>query len=71
MREWPCLLLGLHELTYQRRNLVRLGVQCEVTCIEHVDFSARHILAVAFWLAGIEREIVLAPEDQKLWLRFL
>lgn len=42
-----------------------------MSCIEHADLRARHILAVAFRLAEIEREIVLAPDDQELWLRLL
>ena len=61
----------LHEVTNELRNLIRSGVECEMASIEDVDFGFRHIFAVAFRLAEIEREIVLAPEDQKLWLRLL
>ena len=59
------------ELTYQRGDLVCLGIQREVSCVEYVDFRLRYILAIAFRFAEIEREIVLAPENQKLWLRLL
>ena len=62
--ERPCLLLPPHELTYQRRNLVRFGIKREVSCVEYVDFRVRYVLAISFRLARIEREIVLAPEDQ-------
>ena len=42
-----------------------------MTGVENMNLRVGHILAIAFRLAGIEREIVLAPEDQKLWLRLL
>jgi len=69
--EWRYLLLRLHELTYQGCNLICFGIERGVSCVEQVDLRVRYVLAVAFRLAEIEREIVLAPEDQKLWLRFL
>ena len=56
------LLLRLHELTYQSRNLLCFGIKREVSCVEYVDLRVRYVLAVAFRLAQIEREIVLAPE---------
>jgi hypothetical protein len=46
-------------------------VSSEVPCVEYVDLRVQYVLAVAFWLAEIEREIMLAPEDQKPWLRLL
>jgi len=39
--------------------------------VEYDDLRIRYVSAVAFRLAEIEREIVLAPENQKLWLRLL
>ena len=36
------------------RNLTRLGIKREVSCIEYVDLRVRHILAIAFRLARIE-----------------
>src|SRR5437870_2052771 len=39
--------------------------------IENVNFGLRYVLAIAFRLAGIEREIVLAPDDENLRLRLL
>jgi hypothetical protein len=36
-----------------------------------MNARVRYVLAEAFRLADIERGIVLAPEDQKLWLRLL
>jgi hypothetical protein len=58
-----CLFLSLHELTYQCRNFIGFGIKREVSCVEHVHLGVRYVLAVAFRLANIEREIVLAPED--------
>jgi hypothetical protein len=65
------LLLGLHELTYQGRNLICFGIKREVSCVEYVDLRVWYVLAIAFRLAKIEREIVLAPKNQKPWLRLL
>jgi hypothetical protein len=45
-------------------DLIRSGVQYEMTCIQDVDFGVRYVLAVAFRLAEIERKIVLAPDHQ-------
>ena len=39
--------------------------------IEHVHFGRRHVLAIAFRFAVIEREIVFAPDDEKLRLPLL
>jgi hypothetical protein len=68
------LVLGdffLNKLTYQRRDLVCLGIKREVSCVEDVNFRLWYILAVAFRFAEIEREVVLAPKNQKFWLRLL
>ena len=64
-REWRCLLLGLHELTYQRRNLICFGIKREVSCVEYVDLRVRQVLAVAFRFAEIERESA-APKPKAL-----
>src|SRR5580700_8188396 len=66
-----CLLLRFHELTYQGRNVIGSGIEREVSCVEHVNVGIGYILAVTFWLTQIERKIVLAPDDQELWLRLL
>src|SRR5689334_594754 len=42
-----------------------------MTSVEDMDVRFRHVLAVAFGLAEIERKIVLAPDDKKLRLRLL
>jgi hypothetical protein len=31
------LFLRSHELTYQRRNLIRSGIESEMSCIEHLN----------------------------------
>src|SRR5206468_6565702 len=36
-----------------------------MTGVENVNLGVRHILAVAFWLARIEREIVITPDHQQ------
>src|ERR1044072_2796958 len=62
-----CLLLRLHELAQQRRNLICFGIKREVSCVQNSDLRVGDVFAVTFGLADIERRIVLAPEDQKLW----
>ena len=42
-----------------------------MSSIEHADFGLRHILAIAFRLAGIEREIILTPDNEETRLGFL
>jgi len=36
-----------------------------MTRVENVNFSVWNVLAVAFRFAGIERQVVFAPEDKK------
>src|SRR2546427_1098871 len=36
--------------------------------IEDVDFGLRYVLAVAFRLPKVEREIILTPNHQQAWL---
>jgi hypothetical protein len=38
----------------QCRDLIRGRVQCEMTGVKNVNLSVRHVLAIAFRLAGIE-----------------
>src|SRR5215467_167990 len=66
-----CLRLRLHELPEQRRHLIGFGIQREVAGVEDRDPRVRHVLAIPFRLAEIERGIMLAPEDQQLGLRLL
>src|SRR6266851_5661789 len=51
-------------------DLICSSVQCEMTGVENVNFSFRYILAVAFRLAQIEREVILAPDHQQARLLF-
>jgi len=37
--------------------------------VEYDDLRIRHVCAVAFRLAEIKREIMLAPDDKEPWLR--
>jgi hypothetical protein len=48
-----------------------LGIEREMACVEYVDLRARCVLVISFWFAKIEGDIVLALEDQALWLRLL
>ena len=36
-----------------------------MTGVENVNFSVRNVLAVAFRLAGIEREVILTPDHEQ------
>jgi hypothetical protein len=47
---------------YERGDFICFCVEREVSCVEYVDLSVWYILAIAFRLAEVEREIVLAPE---------
>src|SRR5437016_12843463 len=40
-----------------------------MTGIEHVDFGRRHVAAIGYRFRRLERPVVLAPEDEQLWLR--
>ena len=52
-----------HECLNEHRDFVCLGIEREMSSIEDVDLGFRHIFAIAFGLAGIEREIVLTPAE--------
>ena len=43
-----------YELAHDSCDFVNLGIECEVTSVEYMHFSFRHILAVALRLARIE-----------------
>jgi len=47
----------------QFRDAIRGGIECEVTSIEHIDPSARHISPIRLRLRQLEGEIVFAPDD--------
>src|SRR6266404_9471127 len=66
-----CLFLRLHELIQHSCNLIGFGIKREVSRVEYMNPRVRYVLAETLRLADIERGIVLAPEDQKLWLRLL
>jgi hypothetical protein len=42
-----------------------------MACFEYINPGVWYVFAIAFRLAGIEREIVLSPNNQQLWLRLL
>ena len=65
------LLFGFHELPHQSRNLICFGVKREVSRFEYVDVRLWYIPGGSVPARQIERKVVLAPKDQKLWLRLL
>src|SRR5580693_1800736 len=62
--------LRLHELTDKRPNFIRCRVQREMTTIDNMDFSIGHISPVGFWLRGVKRCLILAPNHQQARLLF-
>src|SRR5260370_3813859 len=65
LRECDYSFLLLHELTYQRRNILRCRIQREMTTIDNVDFGTGHISAGQFRLRGAKRCLVPAPKYQQ------
>ena len=55
----------------QFRDLIRRGIEREVTSVENVDPSARHISPIRLRLRQLEREIVFAPDYQQPRLSFV
>src|SRR3984893_1072871 len=55
----------LHEAPDKLRNLIRCSIEREMARIEDVDLGLRYVLAVAFRLPKVEREIVLTPNHQQ------
>src|SRR6266436_2979883 len=66
----PYSFLRLHELTYERRNFICLGIKSKVSCIENVNFSVRYIPAIGFRFRQFEREVIFAPNHQEPRLPF-
>src|SRR5450432_16291 len=64
-RECEYSFLHLHELTYQRCNIICFGIKSEVSGVENMNLSVRHIQPVPLRLAEIKRQIVLAPDHQQ------
>ena len=54
----------------QSGNLICSCVQREMTGSENMNLSVRHILAVSFRFAEIEREVILTPDHPQPRLRF-
>jgi hypothetical protein len=54
----------LHEATNELGNLIRRGIEREVTRIEDVDFGLRHVSAIGLRFRKLERQVVFAPEDE-------
>jgi hypothetical protein len=55
LRECEYSFLLLHELTYQRRNILRCRIQREMTTIDNVEFGTGHISPVRLRLRGVKR----------------
>src|SRR6266487_5104673 len=62
------LFIRRHEAPDELRNLIRGGIEREMARIEDVDLGLRYVLAVAFRLPKVEREIILTPNHQQAWL---
>src|SRR6267378_6440673 len=63
---WLLQLIGrVEKIANQFRDLIRRGIEREVTSVEYVDPSARHISPIGLWLRQLEREIVFAPDHQQ------
>jgi hypothetical protein len=58
------ILSLLHEATNELGNLIRRGIEREVTRIENVDFGLRHVSAIGLRFRKLERQVVFAPEDE-------
>jgi hypothetical protein len=41
-----------------------------MAAVNNVDLGIRHVLAIAFRLAGVERILVLSPDHEQPWLPF-
>jgi hypothetical protein len=54
----------LHEASDELRDFICGRIQCEMTGIENMNLGLRHILAIAFRFAEIEREIIFTPDHQ-------
>src|SRR3989442_1722447 len=55
----------LHEAPDELRNLIRCGIEREMTRIEDVECGSRHVAAIGLRFRKVERRVVFAPEDEK------
>src|SRR5216117_2958503 len=63
---WLLQLVGrVEKIANQFRDLIRGGIEREMTSVEYVDPSARHISSIRLRLRQLEREIVFAPDHQQ------
>src|SRR3989441_13271901 len=60
-----CSFPLLHEAPDELRNLIRCGIEREMTRIEYVDFGLRQVAAIGLRFRKLERQVVFAPEDEK------
>src|SRR6266550_3106265 len=58
-----------HKCADELRDLIGSGIDCKVSCVEHVDFCRRHVAPVSLRFGKLEREIVFAPDDEQARLR--
>src|ERR1700674_287714 len=66
----PLFTSAAHEVPDDLRNLIRCGIEREMTRIEDVDLGLRHVAAIGLGLRELERLVVLAPQDEKPRLLF-
>jgi len=59
----------LHEAPDELRDLIRSGIEREMTGIEDVDFSLRHVAAISLRFRKLEGQVVFAPEGKCLRVR--
>ena len=55
----------LHEAPDELGNLIRRGIEREMTRIEDVDFGLRHVAAIGLRFRKLERQVVFVPEDEQ------
>src|SRR5882724_2680614 len=55
----------LHEAPDELRNLIRGGIEREMTRIQNMDFGLRHVAAIGLRFRKLERQVVSAPKDEK------
>ena len=63
-------IAGLQEAPDELSNLIRSGIEREMTRIEDVDFGLRHFAAIGLRFRKLEGQVVSAPEDEKPRLLF-
>src|SRR6266567_6481336 len=62
------LFIRRHEGPDELRNLIRCSIEREMARIKDVDFGLRHVAAIGLRFRKLERQVVFAPEDEKLRL---